>query len=170
MKAGSRAARWCMGGSLLLGLSVGLPAPSAVSQAAERPSTQAAAVPLAADLPPLGTAWRQDNPYRGDARIAAIGRTIYNEACSGCHGVDADATRHVGNDLRLLDLHCYTRIKSPDTRALCVRDNDAFFMLSVLEGKQRVGVVHMPAWRDVLSQEAVWAIRTFIESRRPAQR
>lgn len=130
------------------------------------------AAPVRADLltglPPLGESWRVDNPYRGDARIAQIGRGIYNEACARCHGVDGDATRHVGNDLRLLDIYCHRRIEDLATRAHCVRDNDDFFKLSVLEGKTRVGVTHMPAWKGVLSQEAIWAIRTFLESQRPA--
>lgn len=118
-------------------------------------------------LPPLGEIWLADNPYRGDAGIAERGRAIYNAACSTCHGIDGDATRHVGNDLRMLDIYCYRRIKDPKVRAHCVRDNDDFFKISVLDGKMRVGVTHMPAWKGVLPQEAVWAIRTFLESRRP---
>lgn len=122
---------------------------------------------LLKDLPPLGETWRVDNPYRGDAQVAAIGRSLYNESCARCHGPEGDATRHVGNDLRMLDIYCHRRIEDPKARAHCVRDNDDFFKLSVLEGKRRAGVTHMPAWKDVLSQEAIWAIRTFLESRRP---
>lgn len=135
--------------------------------AAEPPLAPPAA--LLKDLPPLGETWRVDNPYRGDAQVAAIGRSLFNESCARCHGPDGDATRYVGNDLRMLDIYCHRRIEDPQARAHCVRDNDDFFKLSVLEGKRRAGVTHMPAWKDVLSQEAIWAIRTFLESRRPAK-
>ncbi|MBL0720356.1 c-type cytochrome [Piscinibacter sp. Jin2] len=147
--------------TVLLGLGCSL------SLATEAPPTPPAA--LLKDLPPLGETWRVDNPYRGDARVAAIGRSLYNESCARCHGPEGDATRYVGNDLRMLDIYCHRRIEDPAVRAHCVRDNDDFFKLSVLEGKRRAGVTHMPAWKDVLSQEAIWAIRTFLESRRPAK-
>lgn len=133
-------------------------------------SAQEQALPPTTDLstlPPLGTEWRADNPYRGDARVAAVGRAIFGEACQRCHGVDADASKSVGTDLRKVDIYCYRRIQDAAARRACVRDNDHYFAQSVLKGKVRVGVVHMPAWEGVLSQEAVWSLRTFLESRRP---
>lgn len=137
--------------------------PAAPAQAVQLPAG------LVERLPPLGKEWRAENPYRGDAKVADVGRIVFNAACSTCHGLDGDATRHVGNDLRLLDIYCHQRIKDAATRAHCVRDNDDFFRVSVLEGKARVGVTHMPSWNGVLSQEALWSIRTFLESRRPEQ-
>ena len=44
-------------------------------------------------------------------------------------------------------------------------DNDTYFSKTVQQGKVIVGVMHMPPWKDVLSQELVWAIQRFIESR-----
>jgi mono/diheme cytochrome c family protein len=44
-------------------------------------------------------------------------------------------------------------------------DNDHYFKKIVQDGKVVVGVRHMPAWRDALLQEDVWAIQAFIESR-----
>lgn len=131
---------------------------------------QELAAPISVDLsglPALGSTWREDNPYRGDALAAAIGREVYTQACSRCHGVDGDATHSVGTDLRMVDIYCYRTIKDAATRRACVRDNDHYFKESVLKGKLRVGVVHMPAWEKYLSQEAVWSVRTFLESRRP---
>jgi mono/diheme cytochrome c family protein len=46
-----------------------------------------------------------------------------------------------------------------------MRDNDAYFSKTVRQGKTIVGVVHMPAWEAALSQELIWAVQTFIESR-----
>ena len=42
---------------------------------------------------------------------------------------------------------------------MCVVDNDDFFLKSV-QRKTRVGVVHMPAWKEVLSPTAIWTIRS----------
>lgn len=154
---------WTPGGRLAAGLSLLLALGAAQAETAVAPPAA-----LSAGLPPLGETWRVDNPYRGDARVAEIGRGLFNAACARCHGPDGDATRYVGNDLRMLDIHCHRKIEDAKIRAHCVRDNDDFFKLSVLEGKRRAGVTHMPAWKDALSQESIWAIRTFLESRRPA--
>lgn len=162
--------------ALLLGLAL-LPLHAAAPPPAPSPDPASAAPPaglvlptaLIQTLPPLGPDWRVDNPYRGDARVAAVGRVLFNATCARCHGVDGDATRHIGNDLRQLDGFCHARVRHPEARAHCIRDQDDFFKLSVLEGKQRVGVTHMPAWKGVLSQEAIWSLRTYLESQRPVR-
>ena len=53
-------------------------------------------------LPALGDAWRDANPYRDDETIAAVGRTLYNETCSKCHGPDMNAKGHPAPPLRRL--------------------------------------------------------------------
>ncbi|TYC55070.1 c-type cytochrome [Zoogloea oleivorans] len=105
------------------------------------------------------------NPYRGNARAADIGRTAFNQACARCHGIDAVNKGQVGPDLTKMDRAC-RRITDPAVQRLCVEDNDDFFLKSVQQGKVRVGVVHMPAWQDVLSPAAIWTLRTFLETRR----
>lgn len=105
------------------------------------------------------------NPYRGNARAAEIGRTAFNQACARCHGIDAVNKGQVGPDLTKMDRAC-RRITDPAVQRLCVEDNDDFFLKSVQQGKVRVGVVHMPAWQDVLSPAAIWTLRTFLETRR----
>ena len=110
--------------------------------------------------PPAG----EGNPYRGNAQAAEIGRTAFNQACSRCHGIDAINKGQVGPDLLKMDRSC-PRIADPTVRQLCVLDQDDFFMKSVQDGKTRVGVVHMPAWKAVLSPAAIWTIRSFLESR-----
>ena len=117
-------------------------------------------------LPPITAATPAGNPYRGQARAIEIGRNAYNQACSRCHGVDAINKGQVGPDLLRMDRAC-SRIADPAIREMCVVDNDDFFLKSVQEGKTRVGVVHMPAWKEVLSPAAIWTIRSFLESRKP---
>lgn len=120
-------------------------------------------------LPAITSAAGDANPYRGNPRAADIGRRAFNQACARCHGPDADNKGQVGPDLLKLDRAC-ARIADPATREMCITDNDQYFLKSVQYGKTRVGVVHMPAWQDVLPPAAIWTIRTFLESRsRPAQ-
>ncbi|WP_139379413.1 c-type cytochrome [Zoogloea sp. LCSB751] len=119
-------------------------------------------------LPAITTAAGDANPYRGNPRAADIGRQTFNQACARCHGPDGDNKGQVGPDLLKLDRGC-SRIADRTIREMCIVDNDQYFLKSVQYGKTRVGVVHMPAWQDVLSPAAIWTIRTFLESRsRPA--
>lgn len=117
-------------------------------------------------LPAITAATPPGNPYRGQARAIEIGRHAFNQACARCHGVDAVNKGQVGPDLLRMDRAC-SRIADPAIREMCVLDNDDFFLKSVQDGKTRVGVVHMPAWKDVLPPAAIWTIRSFLESRKP---
>ena len=47
----------------------------------------------------------------------------------------------------------------------CLADVDHYFVTTVLKGKYILGVEHMPAWDGILKQEAVWAIKTYVDSR-----
>ncbi|WP_197523993.1 cytochrome c-550 PedF [Cupriavidus sp. USMAHM13] len=118
----------------------------------------------ASRLPPLGTEWRTENPYRGNAEAEAVGRTVFNQSCARCHGADA-AGGGSAPDLRRLDGFCRA-IGDAKLRHDCMVDNDVFFRDSVLHGKVRVGVVHMPPWEGLLPQEVLWAVQAFVESQR----
>ena len=118
-------------------------------------------------LPPLPQGTYESNPYRGNAEVAAIGRTVFNQTCARCHGVDAVSKNLPGPDLTRLDRAC-ARITDPTIKDMCIADNDAYFLDSALNGKVRVGVTHMPSWKDVLSLKHLWAVRTFLEQRRSA--
>lgn len=113
-------------------------------------------------LPPLGPEWRASNPYRGDAQVLDAGKSVYAQACLRCHGADASG-RGPAPDLRLVGSYC-RRIGDAALRGACLGDADDYFRRSVLFGKLRLGIIHMPAWNAVLTQEMVWAVRTYIES------
>lgn len=117
-------------------------------------------------LPALGQVWAKANPYRGNADVLEVGGQLFNQGCAVCHGQDAEGDRSPAPDLRGLHAYC-NRVAAVAVRTSCEADVDAFYVKSVLEGKTKVGVVHMPGWKGVLSQEQVWAIKSFIESRRP---
>jgi len=115
-------------------------------------------------LPKLGQTWLDTNPLRGNAEAITVGQLTYGQTCARCHGADASTNAAPAPDLRRLNAFC-RRIENEEVKAACMRDNDVYFSKTVRQGKTIVGVVHMPAWEPVLSQELIWAVQSFIESR-----
>ncbi len=103
-------------------------------------------------LPDLGEEWAEENPFRGDSeyhdRAVEIGSSAYNQNCARCHGLEA-ISGGIAPDLRDLEASY---------------DGDEWFKERVINGAVRDGAVYMPRMADYLSQEALWAIRTYIES------
>lgn len=100
-------------------------------------------------LAPLGEAWKEENPYRGDAKAVAIGDSGFNQNCARCHGLQA-----ISGGL------------APDLRYLPVgKEGDEYFVERVRKGAIINGMTKMPSFEGVLSQEALWSIRTYIESK-----
>lgn len=101
-------------------------------------------------LKQIGKEWVGVNPYRKNAAAEKIGASAYNQNCARCHGLEA-ISGGIAPDLRKLDL-------DPDT--------DVYFRDSVRRGKVRNGAVYMPPFEGILTQEAVWAIKAYLETRR----
>ena len=102
-----------------------------------------------AGLAPLGETWREENPYRGDAKAITIGDSGFNQNCARCHGLQV-ISGGLAPDLRYLPLG---------------KEGDEYFVERVRHGATTNGVMKMPAFEGVLSQEALWAIRTYIEAK-----
>ena len=122
-------------------------------------STQAMAhgdvTPQAVDtegLTPLGEEWRDENPYRtpseDNALAIKIGFSAYTQNCARCHGLEG-ISGGIAPDLRMLEAGL---------------DGDEWYQYRVVNGAVRNGAVYMPKMADTLSQEALWAIRTWLES------
>lgn len=119
------------------------------------------------ELPVLGADWRGDNPYRAppvQAKAASIGSSAYNQNCARCHGLEA-ISGGIAPDLRKLDNDCST-LKDAAKKAACVKEMDGFFVGKVRRGVTRNGAVYMPPFDGILQQEAVWAIKSYLETRR----
>ncbi|WP_044872354.1 cytochrome c-550 PedF [Pseudomonas sp. LFM046] len=103
-------------------------------------------------LDPLGKEWRDENPYRAPYAkhdlAVEIGSSAYNQNCARCHGLEAKSGG-IAPDLRYLEVSA---------------DGDEWFKERVINGAVRDGAVYMPKMADYLSQEALWAIRTYLES------
>lgn len=104
------------------------------------------------------------NPLRGDPQRIAAGAAAYAQSCARCHGEDATRPGPAA-DLRLIGRYC-GRLDDPGLKQRCLLDADAWFLKSVEEGKVRLGIRHMPAWKRQLSTELIWSIQAYVESRR----
>jgi cytochrome c-550 PedF len=101
------------------------------------------------DLPDIGEAWLEKNPYSGNARAIQIGTSAYNQNCARCHGLEA-ISGGIAPDLRYLELG---------------ESGDQWFMERYRNGSSHDGKVYMPPFGEVLGQKAGWAIRAFLETK-----
>ncbi len=101
-----------------------------------------------AGLEPLGEEWLVDNPYRGNQRAIEIGSSGYNQNCARCHGIDA-ISGGLAPDLRYLE---------PGA------EGDEWYIELTRHGYVQNGVEKMPAFEGIISQEAMWAIRAWLET------
>lgn len=100
-------------------------------------------------LTPTGKEWLESNPYRKNPAAIKIGDSAYNQNCARCHGLEA-ISGGVAPDLRLLPLG---------------DEGDEIYKQRVINGSVRNGRVYMPRMADYISQEGLWAIRAYLETR-----
>ena len=107
-------------------------------------------------LPEVGDEWLTENPYRADKvgeevwlRAIEIGASGYNQNCARCHGLEV-ISGGLAPDLRFLEAEEY---------------GDEWWTERFREGYTQNGITKMPAFGELLGQEASWAIRTYVETR-----
>ena len=108
-------------------------------------------VPQAVDttgLKNVGVEFLKSNPFRKDKTAIRIGDSAYNQNCARCHGLGA-ISGGIAPDLRYLPLG---------------DEGDEVFLQRIRKGAVRDGRVYMPPFEGTLSQEAMWAIRTWLET------
>ena len=88
------------------------------------------------------------NPYRGDKHAAAVGSSAYNQNCARCHGLGA-VSGGIAPDLRYLPKG---------------KEGDEYYAQKVRNGVVRNGMTYMPPFGAIFSEEAVWAIRSYLDS------
>ena len=117
-----------------------------------------------AGLPALGDKWRDENPFKANKLALKIGASAYNQNCARCHGIEA-ISGGMAPDLRQIDRDC-VGLKNDTKKAACFKEMDNYYLTTVRTGKVRNGAVYMPPFEGVFNQEAMWAIKTYLESRR----
>lgn len=107
-------------------------------------------------LPKVGEEWLTENPYRAEAAgdqvwwaAVDIGSSGYNQNCARCHGLGV-VSGGLAPDLRYLEAEEY---------------GDEWYVERFRHGYTQNGTTKMPAFGELLGQEAAWAIRTYIETR-----
>lgn len=105
-------------------------------------------------LEPLGEEYAEENPYRlagGEQYELAIkvGASGYNQNCARCHGLEA-ISGGIAPDLRMLEDGMF---------------GDEWWLERVRKGYSQNGAYKMPPFEALLSQEAIWAIRSYVETR-----
>ena len=99
-------------------------------------------------LKPVGTEWLASNPYRKNETAIHIGASAFNQNCARCHGLGA-ISGGIAPDLRYL----------PEGN-----EGDEIFLNRIRHGSTRDGRVYMPPFEGIFSQEAMWAIRAWLET------
>ena len=107
-------------------------------------------------LPENGDEWLEENPYRAEtageevwAKAVKIGASGYNQNCARCHGLEV-VSGGLAPDLRYLEADF---------------DGDEWYVERFRYGYTQNGVTKMPAFGELLGQDAAWAIRTYVETR-----
>lgn len=116
------------------------------------------------ELPQLGAEWRSENPFRGLPKAIEIGTSAYNQNCARCHGLEA-ISGGIAPDLRKLENDCAS-MRDDTKKNACRKETDEYFSGTVRKGRSRNGAVYMPPFEGVLTQEAVWSIKAYLETRR----
>jgi len=116
------------------------------------------------ELPSLGEAWRPENPFRSNDKAVKIGTSAYNQNCARCHGLEA-ISGGIAPDLRKLENDCAV-LKDEKKKLACRVETDDYYLSSLRRGKVRNGAVYMPPFEGILNQEAMWAIKAYLETRR----
>ncbi len=101
----------------------------------------------------VGTEWLKENPFRKDKAqyelAIKIGASGYNQNCARCHGLEV-ISGGIAPDLRFLDDG---------------KEGDEWFIGRIRNGYTQNGITKMPKFEGIFNQEAMWAIRSYIETR-----
>lgn len=99
-------------------------------------------------LKKLGADWLDKNPYRGEKEAIRVGKSAFAQNCARCHGIDA-ISGGIAPDLRYLPTG---------------QEGDEIFLNRIRHGSTRDGRVYMPPFEGVFPQEAMWAIRSWLDT------
>jgi len=106
-------------------------------------------------LKPLGDAWLNELPYTVEKtpdqikRAIEIGCSAYVKNCARCHGIGV-ISGGTAPDLRYLEKD---------------QGGDEWFINRVRNGYYQNGITKMPKFEGLIPQEAMWAIRAFVNIR-----
>jgi len=100
------------------------------------------------------------NPLPRSGRTLESGAAIYRQHCASCHGDDGAGGGPAGRNL-----------KPPPGNLVWLSDMpekqwDAFMVWSITDGGAPLGTA-MPAFKDTLSREDIWAVTAYVQASLP---
>jgi len=115
----------------------------------------------------LALVWGVPEPYRSmsnpppfSAQTIRQGAAVYGQHCASCHGDGGVGDGLAGKDLILTPGNLAWLSRMP------MAQWDGFLYWTVAEGGARFGTA-MPAYKDTLSKEEIWAVISYIQERLP---
>ena len=107
------------------------------------------------------TAYRgQTSSLKVTPQVIQEGAALYAEQCAACHGARGFGDGEAGRDLQPPPANLASMIRMPML-------NDEFLLWTVSEGGAPLGT-GMPAFKGVLSTEAIWKIAAFMRGGFPS--
>ncbi len=102
----------------------------------------------------------QENPFESSADVVSEGGQLYATHCALCHGSEGLGDGLIANSLSPSPALLARLIQMP----MAV---DAYLLWSISEGGQAFGT-DMPAFKDVLSEEDIWKIISYLRAGLPS--
>ncbi|GJM41512.1 MAG: cytochrome c [Ardenticatenaceae bacterium] len=102
-----------------------------------------------------------------DPQLVALGQQVYETQCAGCHGLDLEGEA----DWNLPSLDGLLKAPPHDENGHTWHHNNAYLIDSIAKGGARLpsdaGVSAMPAYENILSEEEIGAVLSYIQSTWP---
>jgi mono/diheme cytochrome c family protein len=127
---------------------IGLTAGSPAQQPAAQPSKSGWQLPPEAET--------TKNPLTVDAKVLASGKAVFKEKCQKCHGASAKGDGHDADP----DAQEERDLTNPKRAA---RNTDGVVFFKVWNGRKKP---KMPAQKDELTKDQVWAVVSYVQSLR----
>ncbi len=101
------------------------------------------------------------NPVGKAAAVVGQGRTLFAEHCASCHGAGGRGGAEAGRDLDPPAPELTHIVGMPMA-------TDAFFLWTLADGGEALGTA-MPAFKEVLSRQEIWAIVSYMRAGFPGR-
>ncbi len=102
------------------------------------------------------------NPLPRSEKTVQRGASVYQQNCASCHGATGEGDGPAGRDLRPPPANLAWLGQMP------MAEWDPFMYWSVAEGGAPFGTA-MPAFKDVLSKDDIWAVIAYIQAQLPQE-
>lgn len=100
------------------------------------------------------------NPLPVSQATVEKGATVYSENCASCHGKSGLGDGEAGRDLSPPPGNLTWLSQMP------MAQWDSFMYWTIAEGGTQFGTA-MPAFKDILSEDDIWAVTAYIQARLP---